>query len=350
MNFDSAALNLLNMYTPERLTEILYKSQLLLSGRVLKARKRVEEITLVSNIVRIELTFSPDASCAISELFLKVSRTDIAQIDNTREMLFYKDIAQQMKKPPTPLFLEAFYHEQQKISCILLVDLRRTHFNLQLNYPLMPSFKQCSGVVEKLAEFHAYWWDHPLLHKQQFKHDKDKSLNTDNLFTLYEAFSKSMNEWFSGTLKDVYSRILSNLELIFAKGDKNTTITHGDAHLGNVLYPHSENDEVVFIDWSDWNAGKALDDLAYMIALGYFPEQKKNIELALIKLHNRIINEKGIVYSLEESINDYKMAVIGCMFIPIFQWHHKIPANIWFYNFERINSSFKDLKCIELLS
>ena len=345
MHFDSVVLHVINTYTPERLTEILYTKKLLLNGSVLKAHKKVEDITFVSHIVKVELLFSPGASCVISnELVLKISRTDIAHIDNTREMIFYTEIAQHMKNPPTPLFLEASYHEQFKMSCILLVNLNRTHVNLQLNYPLMPSFHHCSRVVARLAAFHAYWWDHPFLEKQSSEH------STNDFLTLYEAFEEHMKEWFHGTMAAIYTKILSNIKLVFEKEDRNTTIIHGDAHLGNVLYPKSEDHDVVFIDWSDWNRGKALDDIAYMIALGFFHDQKKDIELFLIELHNRIINENGIPYNLEDAHKDYKLAVIRCMFIPIFQWSHKLPATIWFYNFERIMASFKALECMELLS
>ncbi len=349
MHFDSAAVSLVNRYTPEKLTELLSQRRLLQNGRVIKAAKKVENITLVSHIVKIELLFSPDTHSLCHELFLKTSRTDIGHIDNTREALFYEKVARQMEDPPTPLVLDTFYHEQLKASCILLVNLSQTHFHLQASYPLMPEGRLCARVVERLAGFHAYWWDNPRLEQAQFQQNQDAGLNVQALASLYEAFAESMQEWLSGAIKDIYGRILANFELVFAKGDRHNTIIHGDAHLGNVLYPKSEDGEVVFVDWPDWKIGKAMDDLAYMLALGYFPDQKKKLEPELIKLHTSVLNEKGISYSLADALNEYKMAVVRCMFIPILQWSYTLPPDIWFYNFERVVSSFWDLDCMELI-
>jgi hypothetical protein len=63
--------------------------------------------------------------------------------------------------------------------------------------------------------------------------------------------------------------------------------------LGTCFIPKAKMGAVIFIDSPDWRVGKALDDLAYMLALGYFPEQKKKIETDLIKLLNSVLNEKS---------------------------------------------------------
>jgi hypothetical protein len=54
-----------------------------------------------------------DAGC--SELFLKINRPGVLQIDNTREITFYNKLVKRMDEPPIPLVLEAVYHEELKM-------------------------------------------------------------------------------------------------------------------------------------------------------------------------------------------------------------------------------------------
>jgi len=349
MSFDSNLIKIIGRYTPEKVTTWLYQNNILESGKVIEVQKKIKSVTLVSYIVEFKLSYSKDASSAFHDsLLLKVSKADAQAGDFTREADFYNDIAESMEAPPVPLCLNATYDAATKTNCILMMNLEKTHFDLHGNYPLLPSIEQCGDVVEKLAEFHSKWWEHDQLNEFKLKTNLKVEESKRLIINTYNAFCNSMNEWFNGPNKEMYNHLIQNLDILFTEEDKNTTVIHGDAHFGNVLYPKKSENDIVFIDWADWMIGKPMDDLAYMMALRYFPEQRKIIEQKMIEVHNKVLISKGIEYSLETSIEDYKKAVAKCLLIPIFQWQEQLPPEIWYYNMERIISAFKDLNCEEL--
>jgi hypothetical protein len=46
---------------------------------------------------------------------------------------------------------------------------------------------------------------------------------------------------------------------------------------------------------------------------------------------------------------DYRFAVIGYLFYPIWQWSTDHPDFIWWHHLERLMLAFQDLGCEELL-
>ena len=68
--------------------------------------------------------------------------------------------------------------------------------------------------------------------------------------------------------------------------NKNRTLIHGDAHIWNFMFPNDiqdPNSEVYITDWATWSPGFAMSDLAYMIALHWFPERRHLMEKNLVK-------------------------------------------------------------------
>jgi aminoglycoside phosphotransferase (APT) family kinase protein len=57
---------------------------------------------------------------------------------------------------------------------------------------------------------------------------------------------------------------------------------HGDAHVWNSL--HSPDGDVRVVDWDDWRLAAPTDDLAYMMALHWYPERRHRLEDALLCL------------------------------------------------------------------
>jgi hypothetical protein len=51
------------------------------------------------------------------------------------------------------------------------------------------------------------------------------------------------------------------------------------AHVGNLLYPrHGVASGIRLIDWAGWRVGRGVADLAYMMAVHWFPERRARLE------------------------------------------------------------------------
>jgi len=345
MNFDSSLMTVLAAYTPDKLTTMLYNKDLLKSGKVLEVNKKVKRVTLVSYIFELTLKYSADSKgIRYKNLLLKTCKLEKDVTNLSDEVTFYNRVVNKMEMPPTPLCIDASYFKQYQIYCILMKDLQYTHISLQEGYPLLPNDEQCYRVIETLARFHADWWNNEYL-KELKPEQRNKTIqNKQFMYEVYQEFCENYKEWFNESNQRLYEEVFDYFEQIFESPDQNITIIHGDCHFGNVLYPKTKGD-VVFIDWTDWTVGNAMDDLAYMFALRYFPQQRKHIEGKMIQLYHEVLSSYGIDYSFEQSMIDYKNATAKCLLIPIFQWKYNIPADIWYYNLERILALYNKANC-----
>ena len=125
-------------------------------------------------------------------------------------------------------------------------------------------------------------------------------------------------------------------------------MAHGDAHAWNSL--HSPDGDVRVVDWDDWQLAPATDDLAYMMAVHWYPERRHRLEDALLRHYHQALVDAGISgYGLDALRHDYRHAVVRQLAVPVFQHSNKLPAAIWWSHLERIFLAFDDLGCEELL-
>jgi thiamine kinase-like enzyme len=132
------------------------------------------------------------------------------------------------------------------------------------------------------------------------------------------------------------------------------TLIHGDAHLWNFLHPKdTEKGRAYLIDLATTNRIRPpTNDLAYMMALQWFPARRALMEEALLRHYHQALLSYGVPdYSWEDCWLDYRHSVITQLFTPVVQWDSRqIPAMVWWNNFERIAEAYRDLRCHELVS
>lgn len=119
----------------------------------------------------------------------------------------------------------------------------------------------------------------------------------------------------------------------------------------NFLFPHDlEKDTVRLIDWQSSEVGIGPADLAYMMALHWFPERRASLEVPLLRRYHTRLTESGITaYSWENCWYNYRLSAINNLLIPVWQWFVKLPASLWWHHLERGFLAFEDLQCAELL-
>ena len=105
------------------------------------------------------------------------------------------------------------------------------------------------------------------------------------------------------------------------------------------------------MDWESWTVGVASMDIAYMIAMLWFPELRRAAEQPLLDCYHDALLRSGVPgYSRQMLGDDYRWAVLFQMLRPIWQATSKLPARVWWPNLERNLLAFEDLGCQDLLS
>jgi Ser/Thr protein kinase RdoA (MazF antagonist) len=127
------------------------------------------------------------------------------------------------------------------------------------------------------------------------------------------------------------------------------TLIHGDAHFWNFLYPKDETQPALLIDWQDAAVHFGAYDLAYMIALHWFPDRREQFETLLLRTYHSELQRHEIDYGYDELLYDYRLQVAAMLLLPMIHWAAKLPAYVWWPHMDRAFSAFNDLDCGELL-
>jgi thiamine kinase-like enzyme len=340
--------------TPEWLTAVLHKSGCLLQGNVAAVSKKPSPPGF-STIVPLELGYTDDAPpSAPARLVLKLAGAGELSTGK-EEVEFYTRVAAAMSDPPVVRCYDAVYSEQAGRAHMLMEDLSETH----VSHPpsmLPPPKAHAEQIVDALARIHAYWWDHPRLGRDVGALSTATSLRAEMAENerRWPAFVDLLGDRLSIERRGVYERVLASFLPVqlrrLAEGE-DLTVIHDDPHAGNFLYPRDPAKHTLrIIDWKSWRIAVGASDMAHMMAVFWFPERRARLEHCLLRRYHRRLLEGGVqAYSWESCWYDYRFAVIGYLFYPIWQWSTDHPDFIWWHHLERLMLAFQDLGCEELL-
>jgi hypothetical protein len=261
-----------------------------------------------------------------------------------------------MDDPPVVRCFDAAYSPASRASHLLLEDLSQTHFQPEL--PLPPSNRHCELCVETLAQFHAFWWEHPDLGKGMGELF-DEAAQAKLLGILLPGLTRFMGflgDRLSPNRRKALEQAISVLPQFWKSrlmSAQRNTLIHGDAHLWNFMHPKdTERGRAYLIDLATSNRVRPpTNDLAYMMALQWFPDRRAQMEEPLLRHYHERLTARGVRnYSWQDCLLDYRYSVITHMFTPVMQWDSKqVPAFVWWNNFERISEAYKDLRCEKLV-
>ncbi len=344
--------------TPEWLTKVLRDQGHLEDGRVTAVHLKTTRSTAVSLVAHLEVQYTADAAASVpSQLFLKTSRPDLIAafpLRGQKEVAFYTRIAAAMLAPLVVRCYDAVYAPETQKFHLVLEDMSASHFQATI-WPLPPLQAQCVQAIDGLAQLHAHWWDHAGLAQDMGARPTEASMQQGFHWvehTLPE-FLDFLGDRLSRQRRAVYEHVLRVAPLLRQRllADHGLTLVHGDAHVWNFLFPRNvDTDTVRLIDWEGWSMGLGTVDLAYMMALHWYPERRARLEQPLLRRYHTQLLTHGIVgYDWEACWYDYRLAAIRNLFIPMRQWAAKLWPAIWWGHLERALLAFEDLQCRELL-
>lgn len=312
---------------------------------------------LRSHTFRLRLEYEGRSAGAPSTVILKQGHLDRAGVStyaNRREIAFYREIDAAAPLGLAPRCFEAVDATDITAWHLLLEDLRESHF-VTAEWPLPPTFAQCEIIVQALARFHGLWWDSPLLGasigtwQDAATFDEDLRMFEEQ----FALFTDRFGELVPVERRELYERLLDHAPRLLARyhSHRYLTIIHGDAHSWNFFLPaRGGSENVRLIDWEGWSIDSATDDLAYMMAMHWYPDRRRRMEKPLLDRYHAQLLAQGVTgYDRKMLAYDYRLSVLWLIARPVWQAMSNIPPRVWWNNLERIMLAVDDLNCRDLL-
>jgi hypothetical protein len=309
---------------------------------------------LRSHTFRLRLDYEGPAGDAPGSIILKMGHLDDAgrpAYPNLRETAFYRDIAPALPKGLVPCCFEAAAATDDSAWHLLLEDLTDSHF-VATEWPLPPTRAHCEEMVQALARIHAAWWDDPRLGVRVGRRS-DEAVWLGQFSSVLERFTERHGEMLPLERRELYTLLLKRAPQLLARYNsrRNLTIIHGDAHAWNFFLPRPGGNQTArLLDWEDWSLSTATDDLAYMMAMLWYPDRRQRLERPLLDLYHATLVAHGVAgYDRQALADDYRLSALWLVTRPVRQAMVGIAARVWWNNLERIFLAVDDLGCRELL-
>ena len=283
-------------------------------------------------------------------VFLKLGRPfkDESRDICRPEVEFYHNVAPEIGCPPLVRCYDAAFDEKTGRSHLLMEDLTESH--TQQEQSVAPTAEMSRMAVEALAHVHAHYWN-----SERLGSDIGRVFDDAWLSRFIENLNRDVADFFkiaelTSRQRLAYDMMLRSAPKIWGRltDRRGLTVTHGDLHWWNFLYPkNSLKDSVRVIDWQLWHIDLGARDLAFLLALGGFAEPRPEIEVSLLRAYHDAL---GIdEYSWEMLSRDYRMSAIRNLNIPVIFWKQGKHYTTWQTALRRALEAFVRLECAELL-
>lgn len=338
-----------------RLTEQLRQRGLLKKGSVVGLYGHRPVSSTLALTQRIDISYDTVDGDLPSTAFLKTARpADAARGSKVGhgDFQFYTRVAPAMPSGIVPACYDASLDDSTGAWYLLLEDLSESHY-FASEWPIPPTKDECASIIDVHARSHAAWWDSAdLAYRMPAPTPESECTALERNAILYEAFAKRLGDRLSPSRRGLYERLFSSPAKVAARFavQHDLTLLHGDAHVWNVFLPRDSQHSIKLFDWDSWAVGVATDDLAYMMAMHWHPEQRARIEGPLLDRYHAALRANGVLdYGRDALAEDYRWSALRLITRPVRQERHGLPASIWWNNMERIMLAVEALNCRALL-
>ena len=341
--------------TSDWLSDVLGEHGCLCGGRVLSMDVSVGPTT-TSTVARLRVSYSeevPDAAPA--GLLLKMSRPGFHPHFGQNEVDFYRRVVPAMVHAPVVRCFDAAYSPETQRSHLLLEDVSGSHVEVDSRPP--PPREACEQIMDCLASFHAAWWEHPRLGA-----DIGEPHGPPDISAMQETlagFLRFLGDQLSTEKQRIYRRVVDTArdrwQRRFVEGrirpSDGLTLVHGDAHFENFLLPRDrKRHHVCIIDWQFWHMSLGPWDLAFMIARNWTREERRLLEMDLVRRYHEGLLRHGVTgYAWEDCWLSYRDLCVENVLIPMWQWRGQLTPETDWDGLEKAFDAFEDLECEELM-
>lgn len=338
----------------DELTDWLRASGTLPAGKVTLVHTELEVPTTVSTLRFVRLEYSPDAPPHLPANVVIKQQLPSSTAPNVApaEVDFYRRLAPHMPSPPILRCLAAIDGDAARPATLVLEDLRTTHDHKP--WPLPPTRAQSDAAVDAFATVHAQWWEHAALGRSIGSPHSVESLTTmvSGFGELVPRFLDAVGDGIPAEGRRLYERVFSSSLRPWLRltDPRALTVTHGDAHSWNVLFPRSGEGAAMLIDWQLWHVDVGARDLAFLIALHWYPERRRELELPTLRRYHEQLIARGVRrYAFDDLMLDYRRSAVRNLTFPLALWKRGLAPEAWFHRLHCALAAYRDLGCDELL-
>jgi hypothetical protein len=326
-------------------------------GRVSSVRSVHDFPTVLSHLHRLKLEYDGSPASAPRHLYLKTGlpgSPGAAMDSGRREVAFYTTVAPATPPGLLPRCFDAEAAADGASWHLLLEDLTDTHF-IATQWPLPPTVAETEAIMRCRARFQAAWWDHPRLGDGVGHRPSDGEIDQwrDWLAKQYESFADALGERLTPERRALYEKLFSEAPRLVqrTRAWRHMTVIQGDAHVWNCFLPKDASTQTPrLFDWDGWQVAVGTEDLAYMIAMHWYPDLRSRAERPLLDaFHDELLTHGVKGYDRRALQDDYRLSVLWQTTRPLWMRSVGIPPGIWWNNLERIHLAAEDLDCRELL-
>ncbi len=276
-----------------------------------------EGVGILSILQRVTPTYS-GATKAPKSLVVKYPTDDPVQrgtadalVFYIRELTFYRDCAPSAPFKTAKCYGQAIESENTNFT-IAMEDI--SHYR-PLNQLDGVSLSDAKIMLEKLADFHAMWWNSPKLPSMQ------------------NIFPPILNPTYEMVLPMLWSQGWPNVEKYAGHlipdsirgiggiwGDKvpwmlgtlmePTTLIHGDYRADNMMF---DGDEPVVIDYQIVGTGSGMYDVGYFISQSIATEVRRGHDRELVDFYLDRLETYGITIDRDEMWRQYLVVIVFCV-------------------------------------
>jgi hypothetical protein len=253
---------------------------------------------VLSHLHRLKLEYEGASASAPHHLYLKTGlpgEPGATMDSGRREVVFYTTVAPATPPGLLPRCFDAQAAPDGATWHLLLEDLTDTHF-IASQWPLPPTVAQTEIIVRCRARFHAAWWDHPGLGDNVGHRPSDGEIDQWRIWLakLYEDFADALGDRLSPQRRALYEKLFAAAPRLTQRirDWRHVTVIQGDAHVWNCFLPKPGTRETPrLFDWDGWRVAVGTEDLAYMIAMHWYPDLRQRAERPLLDaFHDELLS------------------------------------------------------------
>ena len=210
------------------------------------------------------------------------------------------------------------------------------------------------GAVAVLARIHAHWWDTSGTGLTLGTAHTEASLRrmVHDIKAYLPAFLEELGEDLPSADRQLLETVFnSSLRPWLRLADAHDlTIIHGDAHTWNFLFPRTGRGTPFLIDWQTWHRDVGARDLAFLIALHWDTNIRRQFELPLLRHYHQELLRAGVhTYPFDDLLLEYRRCVVRNLTFPVIFWSRGFPRETWRDRLDCALAAYRDLNAVELL-
>lgn len=296
------------------------------------------------------------------QLFIKTIKynheTNTYHNTSLKETKFYKLIQSGINANlPVAKCFDAYISEDKSKFLLLLEDLSN-EFNTSNKVDLTAE-KVWLSAASSLAKFHAAFWNSDKIGSKELPIDNIEKINfyIKNIHESYEKFIRYVGNQFDTETQAIYQnaiKISTKLETERYErliGNNNVTLTHGDSHIHNFMFPHNEKKLPIIIDFQFCGIGIGVKDIAHLTRESFPKIYGEKLHISIMKKYYETLLANGVGdYSWDACWNDYRKQVASMLLIPMWQYTcFNLPFDNWSKDISNLVLNYKLLSCDQLV-